>query len=76
MRISALIPVYNGARYLSEALNSVRAQSLAAAEILVVDDGSSDGTPDILRAEPGIRVIRTEHRGLAAARNTLVREAS
>ena len=75
MQISALIPVYNGARYLREALDSVRQQTYAVSEILVVDDGSEDSTPEILAAEPGIRVIHTPHRGLAAARNTLAREA-
>ncbi len=44
---SVVIPVYNGEKYLAEAIASVAGQSLPAAEIIVVDDGSSDGTGEI-----------------------------
>ena len=48
-KVSVIIPVYNGERYLRQCLSSVCAQTLRDIEILVVDDGSTDGTADILR---------------------------
>lgn len=73
--VSALIPAHNAAPFLERAIASVRAQGEADLEIVVVDDGSTDATPDIvarLAAEPGnpIVSIRTVNRGVAAARNT------
>jgi glycosyltransferase involved in cell wall biosynthesis len=68
--ISVLIPVYNGARYLSECIESVRRQTLPAAEIIVVDDGSEDETPEVAASwGPSIRYQRVAHGGLACARN-------
>jgi glycosyltransferase involved in cell wall biosynthesis len=69
--ISVIIPTYNYARFLGEAIDSVLAQTRPALEIIVVDDGSTDDTPRIL-AEYGdrIRVIRQENLGASAARNT------
>jgi glycosyltransferase involved in cell wall biosynthesis len=69
--VSVIMPVYNGARYLRAALDSVLAQTLPAAEIVVVDDGSTDDTPRIL-ADLGdaVRVVRRENGGPGAARNT------
>lgn len=67
--ISVVIPVYNGGRYLTETLQSVRHQTLQPEEIIVVDDGSTDDTPEILSAQPDIRVLRQENRGAGAARN-------
>jgi glycosyltransferase involved in cell wall biosynthesis len=70
MKVSVVIPVYNGARYLRETLDSVFAQTLPAHEVIVVDDGSSDESPDILRAfGDRLRVFRQENQGVAAARN-------
>lgn len=46
--ISILLPTYNGERYLAEQLDSIRAQSFADFELLIVDDGSTDATPDII----------------------------
>ena len=75
-RVSAIIPTYDYARYVGEAVESVLAQSFHELEILVVDDGSTDETADVLRAfGERIRCIRQEHRGLAAARNTGIRAA-
>ena len=48
MRISVIIPTWNRAHTLARALDSVQAQSLAPHEIIVVDDGSTDGTPRLL----------------------------
>ena len=69
--LSVVVPAYNHERWIEPALRSVRAQSLPAGEIVVVDDGSSDGTPDVLDRNlfPGLRVIRQENRGAHAAIN-------
>ena len=71
MPVSVVIPTYNRRLLVREAVASVCAQRGADCEIIVVDDGSSDGTADTLRAEfrSRIRVILTENRGVAAARN-------
>jgi glycosyltransferase involved in cell wall biosynthesis len=68
--ISVLIPVYNGARYLSECIQSVCDQTLPATEIIIIDDGSEDDTPKVA-AEWGSRVRyqRVAHRGVSSARN-------
>ena len=72
-RVTVLLCTFNGERYLDEALRSVREQTLTDIEILVVDDGSSDRTGEILARhaadDPRIRVERIAHRGLADARN-------
>ena len=47
---SCIVPVYNGARFLGEALDSILAQSLPPAEVIVVDDGSADATVDVVAA--------------------------
>ena len=64
--------VYNGAKYLREAIDSVLAQTFSSFELIIVDDGSTDGTMEILNtySDPRIRLIRNERNlGLAAARN-------
>lgn len=68
-RVSVVIPVYNGERYLAEALESVFAQTLPPHEVIVVDDGSTDGSAAIAGRYP-VTLIRRENRGPAAARNT------
>jgi glycosyltransferase involved in cell wall biosynthesis len=69
-RISCVIPVFNGARFLSEALASVYAQTVAPFEIIVVDDGSSDATPEVAeRHRERITYLCQENAGPAAARN-------
>lgn len=70
-RVSCIVPVYNGARFLLQALESIAGQSWPHTEILVVDDGSTDATPSLAEAAgPGIRWVRQENQGPAAARNT------
>lgn len=68
--ISCVIPVFNGAPFLAEALDSVFAQTLQPAEIIVVDDGSTDATPEVA-ARYGARItyVRQDNAGPAAARN-------
>ena len=68
--VTVVIPTYNHARFLGEAIDSVQAQTPAAAEIIVVDDGSTDRPEAIVARYPSVRLIRHENRGLAAARNT------
>ena len=76
-QISVVIPAYNGtSRYLKEAIDSVRAQTLAADEIIVVDDASTDGTGALVQAIPQVRYVRhPQNSGQAAARNTGARLA-
>jgi glycosyltransferase involved in cell wall biosynthesis len=68
--VSVVIPVRDGERYLSEALRSVLDQSFGDVEVIVVDDGSEDSTPEIIRAMGSkVRSVRQEPAGLAAALN-------
>ena len=71
--VSVLMPVRNEARYLSQAIDSIRRQSLGDWELVAVDDGSADATPDILAAaavaDSRIRFLRTPERGLVPALN-------
>lgn len=74
--VSCIIAVYNGERYLPNALESVFAQTYRPLEIIVVDDGSTDGTPDII-AQYGrrIRHLRQPNAGAPAAHNAGLRLA-
>lgn len=69
MRVSAVVPVRDGRSYLGQALDSLLGQTAPPLEILVVDDGSADGSADIAAAIPGVRVVRRAAEGPAAARN-------
>lgn len=71
-RVSVVMCVHNGETWLRPAVESILGQSLSDFEFIVVDDGSTDGSADILRSydDPRIRVIHQENRGLAGARNT------
>jgi glycosyltransferase involved in cell wall biosynthesis len=74
--VSVIIPTYNYARYLPEAIDSALGQTHAPLEIIVVDDGSTDETPQVLaRYGAKIRAIRQINQGVAAARNTGVAAA-
>lgn len=67
MNISVVIPAYNAAQSLPDCLNSV---SDARAEIIVVDDGSTDDTAAVAGKRHCVRLVRQENRGVSAARNT------
>lgn len=71
--ISVVIPVYNAAGYLDACLQSLQAQTYPDWEAIVVDDGSTDASPDLCRAwaarDSRIRVLRQENAGASAARN-------
>jgi cellulose synthase/poly-beta-1,6-N-acetylglucosamine synthase-like glycosyltransferase len=62
--MSVVIPCYNQARFLGEAVESVLAQSHPNFEIVVVDDGSTDDTSEVAVRYPGVRLIRQDNRGL------------
>ena len=78
-RITAIVPVYNGRRFLRAALDSVLAQTLPPCELIVIDDGSTDGSLDELAGLPPsgvpVRVLRQANAGQSAARNHAVRSA-
>ena len=71
--ISVVMPVFNGRPFLEASIGTLRRQDHAALEIIAVDDGSSDGSRQLLRAlaeeEPRLRVVEQPHAGIASARN-------
>ncbi|QVL50331.1 MAG: glycosyltransferase family 2 protein [Thiocapsa sp.] len=77
--VSVVIPVYNGERYIASTLRSVVEQSHENLEILVVDDGSTDGTADILKMlaqqDSRINLFNQSNKGVAAARNLGIKAA-
>ena len=75
-RVSVVIPCFNGARYLGEAIDSALAQTHPDVEVIVVDDGSTDGTPAVVSGYGDrLRCVRQPNRGLAGARNAGIRHA-
>ena len=78
-RIHIIIPCYNLARYVGEAIDSVKAQNADGWDCIVVDDGSTDDSPEVIEAatdgDSRFRVIHTENRGVAAARNLAIEVA-
>jgi glycosyltransferase involved in cell wall biosynthesis/peptidoglycan/xylan/chitin deacetylase (PgdA/CDA1 family)/SAM-dependent methyltransferase len=74
--ISVIIPSYNHAHFLTEAIESILSQTYSHYEIVVVDDGSTDNTAEVAGRYPGVRCVRQDNRGLAAARNTGIRKSS
>ena len=79
MRISAVVPLYNGASFIIEAIRSILAQTRPVAEILVVDDGSTDSGPDLvqeLAADHPITLLRKPNGGQSSARNFGIAQAS
>ena len=73
--VSVIVPCYNQARFLGAALDSVRAQD-PYADVVVVDDGSTDHTRQVALSRPGVRYVRQDNRGLAGARNRGLRESA
>ncbi|HUF10501.1 MAG TPA: glycosyltransferase family A protein [Rhodothermales bacterium] len=74
-RLSVVIPVFNGEPYLAEAIRSVLDQDYDDLEVIVVDDGSTDGSSQIARQFPGIRLVRQQNGGVAVAHNAGVSRA-
>jgi glycosyltransferase involved in cell wall biosynthesis len=77
--VSVLMPVFNTARYLQDALDSIGNQTVEDFELVVIDDGSADGSTKILESfaarEKRMRLVTRENRGLIATRNELLEEA-
>ena len=77
--VSVIMPAYNVEPYIAEALRSALAQTFADLEVIVVDDGSTDRTADVVErigaADGRVRLVRQANRGLAGARNTGLRMA-
>jgi len=73
------MPAYNVEPYIGEAIRSALAQTYADFELIVVDDGSKDGTAEVVRpfleSDPRVRMVQQSNHGLAAARNTALRAA-
>lgn len=82
LAVTAVMPVYNGARYLEQSLASITAQTIAPHEVIVVDDGSADESAEIVERfaaahpELAIRLHRQANAGQSAARNHAVSMAS
>jgi len=75
--ISCIVPVYNGERYLAEAIDSILGQSYRPLEVIVVDDGSTDGSGEVVaRYGDRVRCVRQENAGVAAAFNQGLRLAT
>jgi glycosyltransferase involved in cell wall biosynthesis len=77
--VSVLMPVYNGARYLAEAVESILAQTFGDFEFVIVDDGSSDRSPQMLdeyaRRDPRVRIVRRANTGIVGALNDAIAES-
>ena len=74
--VSVLIPCYNAERFIGETLESVFRQTWPGIEVIVVDDDSRDESVTEVRRFPGVRLIRQDHAGAAAARNRAYAESS
>ena len=80
MRVSVVLPVYNGETFLEAALDSLLSQEGCEPEVLVVNDGSQDRTAEILEdyagRHPNLRLCHRPHEGIVAALNAGVKLAS
>ncbi|MEQ8718839.1 MAG: glycosyltransferase family A protein [Acidimicrobiales bacterium] len=75
--VSCLIPAYNAARFITETLDSIVAQTHRPIEIVVVDDGSTDATADVVRHHDAeITLVEAEHAGLIPARDAAIEAAT
>jgi len=69
--LSVIMPAYNAARFIGDAIHSIQEQNYPRLEVIVVDDGSTDATREVVaNHQSGIRYIRQENQGPASARNT------
>src|SRR6266446_940152 len=78
MKVSVVIPLYNKVRYIQRALDSVLAQTYTDFEVIVVDDGSTDGGAEVVACctDRRVRLIRQSNQGPGPARNRGVEEAA
>ena len=79
-KVSVIVPVYNGEKYISQCMDSLLHQKIPLYEVVIVDDGSTDESGAIAdryaREYPSVKVIHQENRGVSAARNRGIREAA
>ncbi len=76
IKVSVIVPCLNAERFLHASLLSVAAQTLAPYEVIVIDDGSTDRSVDIVKSLPmDVRLLRAHRRGGAGARNLGLRAA-
>ncbi|MBS1850151.1 MAG: glycosyltransferase family 2 protein [Acidobacteria bacterium] len=77
LKVSAVIPAYNRKAYIDRALQSILSQTTPVDEIIVVDDGSTDGTADYVEGKYGaqVRVVRQKNSGVSGARRRGIQEA-
>lgn len=77
--LTVVMPVYNQTKFVGQAIESMLAQSFSDFEFVIMDDGSTDGTPGLLRSyarrDARVRVVLAPHRGIPATRNALLGEA-
>ncbi len=75
--ISVVIPLYNKEPYIKRAIDSILAQKIQDYEIIVIDDGSTDKSAEVVKSfpDPRIRLIQQENAGVSAARNRGIEEA-
>ncbi len=78
VKISVIMPVYNGERYIKETIESVLTQSYTDFEFIIIDDGSTDGTLDILKKinDNRIKVLNQNHGGIVKALNLGIKEST
>ncbi|MBQ8476800.1 glycosyltransferase family 2 protein, partial [bacterium] len=80
VKVSVIVPVYNGEKYLKECLDSLTSQSLNEFEAICVDDGSSDSSLEILKEyrakDSRIKIIHQENQGVSTARNNALKQVS
>ncbi len=75
--ISVIIPTWNRAHLIQRALDSVSVQSHRPDEVIVVDDGSTDNTCELVEAEyPEVKLLSQENKGVSAARNAGIQAAT
>jgi glycosyltransferase involved in cell wall biosynthesis len=76
IRISVIVPCFNAEQFIGSCLESVANQTLQPCEVIVVDDGSTDGSPGVIQSSPlPVRVLQSPRRGGAGARNVGIRAA-
>jgi glycosyltransferase involved in cell wall biosynthesis len=75
-RVTIAVPAYNAVRFIGETLDSIAAQSFADHEVIVVDDGSTDGTAQLVKARSDVTLLRRENGGPAAARSDAINHGS